>query len=808
MSKGFRSLYINNEKRRVIPAVLYILTAFVGSMGTVFSFVSCFSFAKEFSFYLIWILLTLGVCLLYLIDRFRDKLLAVFLLGTAGYVLIRFHEVTASAVSVCNIIIRDINASYHMDIERIVLPQNFVRNAGTEAALILFAVIITFLTAYFVLGRSSVVGCLCVSMPVSIFGIFFDIFPKLEFFLLAVTFWVSAVILHTSGKRGKRNADGAVYNALFAAVSIWIIYFFSQAVMPREQYVRYDFLEQAKNYIENKVSALTVYYDGSDAGIGQGTFGRQDEVRFNGDTILEAVLPAFRHNIYLRTTEYNEYMGNAWSNNDTYFQNYFNGSYEEMGRSEQPQNITASILKNLRNELYVYDTDIDVYEELVTEYKIRIRHFTASDVPFAPYGTEFDTDRMKTDIMPAKKLATAYEYDVYTADNLWRFCELFPTEKFLSYWNMISAKLPTIQDTVYYQLLSGEEEYAAFVRKAYTQVPPNLKEVLRRYAPETVEYDYASEMEFAGRIQRMFADNYQYTLAPGAVPPGIDGVEYFLNESRKGYCVYFASAATLIFRQAGIPARYVEGFVITPDMMREGDADGNVTVTVKDDKAHAWAEIYIAGYGWIPVEVTPGFYAENVYVGQQQTESAAQEESGSVWEEGTTVAEQKETNADKERRDEEEESAVPGGRLIKVLSALIGILAVAFALYFLYELSGRERKKKVLALFDGKDGAGNRERVLLAWWYIEKLLSFKHITMPDNLPVFEQKQFLKEHFEFFSNEGQSDKIDGIMETYFGNKTPTDEETEETIRMARSFREWMYSDLSSIEKVRFQYIHRL
>lgn len=812
MNKSFRSIYINGEKRKTVPVILYVLFVFLGSTGTVFSFDSCFDFNVSSFFYLGWIIAALGISLLFLNDKAGDAVFFLFLLVLAAVVILRFRSFAVSFIRVCNIVIKGVNASYRMELETIAVPYGYPRSVGESAALAWITVLVTVLTAYFVLRRSSVIGSVCATVPLTILGIFFDIFPKLEFLLLSVTFWIVTVVLYASGRRGKRTANGAVYNGLYAAAVIWILYGAARMLMPQQDYVRPAFLEDAKQFVENNMSVLTDRYDFSlfqgDArmGIGQGEFGSQEEIRFSGERMLEVTLPPSGENVYLRTREYNFYAGNSWENNDMYFNNYFNGSFADSGNAEKPQNFTPSILKNVENELSLYDVDTRTYEKLVTKYRITVRDFTESDLPFAPYGAVFDTGTLETDIMPVKKGASVYEYEVYTTGNLQEFCALFPTDTFLDYWNMISAQLPTMHDAVYYRLASNEKEYAAFVRKAYTQVPEELSGMLKRYAPETVEYDCVTELEFAGGIQQMFEENFTYTLAPGKVPAGMDGVDYFLNESRQGYCVYFASAATLIFRQAGIPARYVEGFVITQDMMDGNISDGMVTVTVPDDKAHAWTEIYIAGYGWVPIEVTPGYYRGNVYAQQEEPEQNTREQTDESAEEETTEKVQEETAVIS--GEQEETSGGFGRQTVRVLLILTGILAVIFGLYFVYELMGREQKGKIHALFYGKEGLDNNERAFLAWWYIEELLSFRKVRLPDNLTVAEQKQFINEHLAFFSNEAQRGKIDYIIQAYFGNTALSDKEADDIGEMARQLRAWFYEGLTGLDKIKFQYIHRL
>ena len=94
-----------------------------------------------------------------------------------------------------------------------------------------------------------------------------------------------------------------------------------------------------------------------------------------------------------------------------------------------------------------------------------------------------------------------------------------------------------------------------------------------------------SPTEIARAIRGYLTSNFAYSLEPGELPPGEDFVDYFLFEGRQGYCVYFASAMTIMLRIAGVPARYAEGFKV----FRETDETG--AVLVRNSDAHAWAEV-------------------------------------------------------------------------------------------------------------------------------------------------------------------------------------------------------------------------
>ena len=96
-----------------------------------------------------------------------------------------------------------------------------------------------------------------------------------------------------------------------------------------------------------------------------------------------------------------------------------------------------------------------------------------------------------------------------------------------------------------------------------------------------------------------------YTLTPPPIPDGACFVDYFLFEAPEGYCIYYASAMAVLLRCVGIPSRYREGYFLPPSE----EADGLHIVTNRS--AHAWAEAYMEGYGWLTVEATAPYNRAN-----------------------------------------------------------------------------------------------------------------------------------------------------------------------------------------------------
>src|SRR5699024_5099287 len=100
--------------------------------------------------------------------------------------------------------------------------------------------------------------------------------------------------------------------------------------------------------------------------------------------------------------------------------------------------------------------------------------------------------------------------------------------------------------------------------------------------------------------------NVSYNLNPEKLPKDTDFSLHVLEDSKEGYATHYATVATLMFRHVNIPARYVEGYLVTLKDIHEKDPYEKIHIN--GTNAHAWTEIYIDQIGWIPVETTPPYY--------------------------------------------------------------------------------------------------------------------------------------------------------------------------------------------------------
>ncbi|MCR4300035.1 MAG: DUF3488 and transglutaminase-like domain-containing protein [Sulfuricaulis sp.] len=102
-------------------------------------------------------------------------------------------------------------------------------------------------------------------------------------------------------------------------------------------------------------------------------------------------------------------------------------------------------------------------------------------------------------------------------------------------------------------------------------------------------------------------ENFVYTLSPPLL--GDDPVDEFLFGTRRGFCEHYAAAFVTLMRAAGIPSRVVLGY-LGGELNTAGDY-----LIVRQSDAHAWAEIWMAGRGWVRVDPTGAIAPERIELG-------------------------------------------------------------------------------------------------------------------------------------------------------------------------------------------------
>jgi transglutaminase-like putative cysteine protease len=131
-------------------------------------------------------------------------------------------------------------------------------------------------------------------------------------------------------------------------------------------------------------------------------------------------------------------------------------------------------------------------------------------------------------------------------------------------------------------------------QERWLQLPPEVDPRVRELAFDLTADALHPAQKVEAIAEYLLQNNkYSRTTTRGKGDP----VSNFILERKSAHCEYFASATVVLLRAAGIPARYVTGFLAH-------ESDGDETV-VRQRDAHAWAEAWIDGAGWITVDATP-----------------------------------------------------------------------------------------------------------------------------------------------------------------------------------------------------------
>lgn len=366
--------------------------------------------------------------------------------------------------------------------------------------------------------------------------------------------------------------------------------------------LRDETAELVGNFMMLGFSGIFNWYENT-GGISGGKLGGISRVRpDNQPDLIVSFTPYSNEAIYLKAFTGGAYGDNEWhdlySDKEPAFSSGENVTFDEYQESlekKREQEIPIFEMESMKLEAERLKTAYENKEEFSAQGQMAILNVGA-DVHYLyyPYYTLFR------------------DYSLYGSDyalppNIWTFHTYYPQLNWEAYGKHTPAEIDTSK-----------------VDPVFLEVPEKNRKVIKQECEAMGLRTDMSENEIAACIRDYFDAEIPYTLKPGATPRGEDFINYFLKKNRKGFCAHFASAATLMFRYMGIPARYVEGYAFTMETALISDENMEISyeeyysgyseigkstvldVEVTDAMAHAWVEIYVEGFGWKPVEVTPG----------------------------------------------------------------------------------------------------------------------------------------------------------------------------------------------------------
>jgi len=246
----------------------------------------------------------------------------------------------------------------------------------------------------------------------------------------------------------------------------------------------------------------------------------------------------------------------------------------------------------------------------------------------------------------------------------------------------------------------------------------------------------------------------------------------------------------LMFRYYGIPARYVEGYLVTLDDVK--DKEGYSVIPLSEKNAHAWVEIYQDGLGWVPVEVTPSYLDKteqpsDIVIAQKQEPNII---STSYQESNVTQIESPEQQEEIKKREKDK-------RLLQIIISIV-VASILLILLFLFARTiyrlYKHRKEK-LAMFNHSD-----RKIAIRSLFIDTM----NLLYYDGIPkmggsMYNQTKNLNEKYGVTYGEQYEKTLDNTQKAIFSDIKTEEREYNQVYEFMKNIRSTIMKNKSLYEK---------
>lgn len=498
-----------------------------------------------------------------------------------------------------------------------------------------------------------------------------DTVPSLIALFILISILLSLLVSAHIRKHNPRQSG------VFTAVSIVIIFSLLlavNAVFPMKDYERYDWQTNLLTYVQemtgivsndgkNHILAqkISTSYSGKQTQEDLSQIGPKEQTN---EPVLR-VKAQHSGPTYLKRTAFADYNNNTWS------------TLSKEEAENYPANATPFVLTNSMVDSLTEDKLSNMSIVTLNSDPLLLTPYYLDSIPdkFSELGDVWieNEDELK---------AYDLEYKPYNINNI----------------NYIKQGEAT-------------NSYRQFVYDTYLQLPESTYQDMSEILSGMLN---SSVLD----VQQMVSASANYSLDTPKIPDGVDAATWLLTSSDEGYCIHFATTATVMLRTLGIPARYVTGYYF--------NARNDEYVTVSSDNAHAWVEYFDDNIGWVPLEATPSSFSPIDYV-EPETTVPITTESVTVPTQPTTSTQSKNNKSNQNF-----------GTINTIVLILIIIVLLVAAIILRRKIVLKSRGKHFTT------GKVNTQAIYV-YRYLSKLKHFSHSTISDEIADIATKAKFSNH---------------------------------------------------------------
>lgn len=875
--KSTISLSVENKKSHELFRIIALfITAFLGCFGTIYGFINMFSInlygAISGFFFMVFFLFFASV---FVMPK-KGLLLLLPAFAVYEYLLSQNWELYITGFQhTVNKMFYKINDT---TVDYFTVSDNISKTDSVTVFFIFSSFIMIMLICYFSISRNSSLMSIFVTFPLVEIGLYNGFSPAYPYMFMIIAFWVASYVLSNSSYNeyaGKSPAnfvrkgnnfyskpniklkvnDISAVLAIAIAIIVLTASYIAVTLLnyQRSQNIndmRYNIKTAAEDFswedlkgsLENFLHAINA---NSVVNNQNGRINQNGNVKIKNRTDMIVTFDTNpMANVYLKNYVGSVYTGDSWDKlpDSTYKQ------YSEMFDSMKAANIYPQVF-----DMFMETKFTNPLRSINVNIEMTAKGYKSNFVPYNSLNQN-NSFKFSEDTYISLPDKDNYQFEMITnsgfAKNDW---DEFVTEADFEEYQKIQSQYA---DFVYQNYLTvPDNQYMDEIRNAYSDVlvaPENNDDsdflmimtsgistgFAEGYSVDADNFCYyingnqyklddhnMNDMVVLSQIKNRLSQDAVYSLSPGKTPGNRDYVNFFLMENHKGYCEHFASAGVILARMASIPARYVEGYVVPMSEITSNNRteNGNYRVEVKDNLAHAWAEVYVNGC-WQPFEFTPGY--SNGTTPEKENESLMTSESTSN-DETKKPSSSESSSQRNETRDEpnretntstsstSETSKSSGGSSYSlnrpnaslrnsVTYAVIIILAILIiavaALAIRRKYANSEREKAFLA-------KSAKTSTVNAYNYIINLLDFDGISSK-NMQHLEFAEFAENNTGFFEKGEFLKAVSIALKASMSSHSITEEEHQYITELALRLAHDIYAKQTKLRKLYMMYISNL